>query len=51
MLIMINNIQNHKSTEQRNFPQNDKVLIGFLNLVEKLLELMPSLKQKFGYFV
>ena len=40
---MIANIESHISLETRYNAKNDKMLIGFLNMCEKILKIEPSL--------
>lgn len=44
---LVENIRNHQSQEKRANPQNDKILIGYLNLTEKILQIEPSLIAKY----
>ena len=44
---LIENIRTHQSQEKRANPQNDKILIGYLNLTEKILQIEPSLIAKY----
>lgn len=44
---LIENIRHHQSQEKRSSPQNDKILIGYLNLTEKILQIEPSLVSKY----
>ena len=46
---MVENIRTHYSSEQRSNPQNDKVLIGFLNLAQKILQISPDCQEKFKF--
>jgi ubiquitin carboxyl-terminal hydrolase 34 len=39
----IKNIMNHESTESRYNSKNDKILIGFLNLCEKIIKIKSTL--------
>ena len=47
---VINNIKEHSSTEKRSNPMDDKILIGYLNLCEKIFQLESSLKYSHGDF-
>lgn len=40
---MIENIKNHVPQEARYNGKNDKILIGFLNLCERILRIEPNL--------
>jgi len=42
------NIRNHKSTEERINTVNDKILIGLLNLCDRILVIYPNLKNDIG---
>ena len=42
------NIKNHKSTEERINIVNDKIQIGLLNLCDRILVIYPGLKNKIG---
>ena len=44
---LVENIRNHQSQEKRSSPQNDKILIGYLNLSEKILQIEPELIGKY----
>lgn len=40
---IIENIKAHASAEARYNPKNDKIMIGFLNLCDKILQIRPNL--------
>ena len=42
------NIKNHKSTEERINIVNDKIQIGLLNLCDRILVIYPGLKNEIG---
>lgn len=39
-------LQAHKSMETRTYTKNDKVLIGLLNLCDRIFSLRPDIKEK-----
>ena len=48
---MINSILNHQSQETRSKPYPDNILLGYLSLMEKILDLNPQLRKKYAKFV
>ena len=51
MLKTIENYRSHFSTEHRSSISNDKMLTGFLNLIEKILTICPELGDIYGDFM
>jgi len=47
---MIENITFHQSQETRSKPFPDNILLGYLNLLEKVLDLNPELRKKYTKF-
>lgn len=47
---MVLNIKNHISLEARYNARNDKMLIGFLNMCEKILKIEPNLGKNLDSF-